>query len=150
MPNLRLIEGACHCRNIRFTVGLPAAETLIRVRACSCAFCIKHGGVYTSHPSAELDIHITDPSLVEHYQFGTKTADFLICRRCGVVPVVTSVINDHCYAVVNVNTFENIDRAEFDYATTDFEAEATDDRLARRQQNWIAQVKLMPAGQRPA
>lgn len=142
--DLRDVEGGCHCGNIRYTFRLPAREIPIRVRACSCSFCVKHGGVYTSHPEAEINIRIKDPDAIERYRFGTKTADFLICRQCGVVPVVTSWIDDVCFAVVNVNTFENIDRAELDSSTTDFDGEGTGERLARRQRNWVPVVAVDP------
>ncbi len=140
---LRPIKGACHCRNISYTLLFPASETPIPVRACSCSFCRKHGGVYTSHPHAKLDVRIADTGQLERYRFGSGTAEFLICRRCGAVPVVTSLIGDNCYGVVNVNTLENIDRAEFAEAATDFEGEATGDRLARRQRNWIPDVVIV-------
>ena len=142
---MRSIDGACHCGNIRFTFALPAAESPIRIRACSCSFCIKHGGVYTSHPQGRVAIQIADPAIVERYAFGTKTADFLICRRCGVLPVVTSLIEETLYAVVNVNTLEGVDRSEFDESTTDFEGEETADRLARRRHNWVPVVTIDPA-----
>ena len=54
--DLRPIDGACHCRNISFTLQFPKSETPIKVRACSCSFCVKHGGVYTSHPQAKLSM----------------------------------------------------------------------------------------------
>jgi hypothetical protein len=30
------------------------------------------------------EVWADDWSLVENYRFGTRTCDFLICRRCGV------------------------------------------------------------------
>ena len=40
------------------------------------------------------------------------------------------------YAVVNVNTFDNVDRKELVAAPADFEGETTENRLARRKRNW--------------
>ena len=136
----RRIEARCHCGNIRFVLSWPVAEGLIPVRACSCSFCTKHGGVYTSHPDAKVDVRIEDEQQVQRYRFGTATADFHICRICGVVPIVTSDIDGTLYAVVNVNSFEGVDPSELDRSVTDFEGETMDDRLARRQRNWIPQV----------
>ena len=141
----RRIDGACHCGNIRFVFHWPQAEGLIPVRACGCSFCRKHGGVYTSHPRGRLAVEIADEERLQRYRFGTGTADFLICRSCGVVPLVTSAIEDRLYAVVNVNTFEGVERAELDEAPTDFEGETTEGRLARRQRNWIPEVSFGPA-----
>jgi len=61
---------------------------------------------------------------------------------CGVVPFVTSTIDGNEYAVVNVNTFDNVDHADFDSSVTDFDGESIGDRLERRKQKWIAQVRM--------
>ncbi|HJT61115.1 MAG TPA: hypothetical protein VJ797_05495 [Burkholderiales bacterium] len=74
--------------------------------------------------------------------FGTQTAQFLICARCGIVPVVTSRIDDRLYAVVSVNAFENVDPALLKRAPISFGAEQADTRLARRKRNWIPDVAL--------
>ncbi len=67
-------------------------------------------------------------------------AEFHICARCGVVPVVTSTLDGRVYAVVSVNAFEGIDPARIRRAPADFEGEATEARLARRKRNWIPDV----------
>jgi len=131
LVELRPVSGACHCRNISFTLRFPVTESPTRVRACSCSFCLKHGGIYTSHPEAKLQVLIADEDQLQRYRFGTNTAHFLICRRRGAVPVITSHIDDTCYAVVNVNTLDNIDRAEFEEATTNFEGEASGGGIPR-------------------
>ena len=139
---MRHIDGKCHCGNIRFTVAWPAVDGKIPVRACGCTFCVKHGGVYTSHPEAQLAVTVADESRVNRYRFGTETADFYICASCGVVPVVTSVIEGNTYAVVNVNTFEGVARGELDASPTDFDGETTESRLGRRQRGWIPNVTI--------
>ncbi|MBV7338224.1 hypothetical protein KFU94_60365 [Chloroflexi bacterium TSY] len=141
---MRQIEGKCHCGNIDYTFFLPGEMLQIPVRACSCTFCVKHGGVYTSHPNGQLDIRIAEKELVHQYAFGTKTAEFYICRRCGVVPLVTSTINGTRYAVVNVNTFENVSQSELDSSVTDFDGEEVGERLTRRERSWIPQVSVDP------
>ena len=98
------IAGRCHCGNIAFDLTWPDGGATIPARACGCTFCTKHGGVWTSHPAATLAVTVRTPEDVEPYQFGTRTAVFRVCRRCGVVPLVTSRIAEHDYAVVNVNT----------------------------------------------
>lgn len=134
------IEGACHCRNIRFVLRWPTAATEIPVRVCSCSFCRKHGGAWTSHPDSGLQVRIDDPSSVSKYNFGTKTADFFVCSRCGVVPVVISEIDAKSHAVVNVNAFEDIGSLSMSSSATNFDGEGVGDRLDRRQRNWISEV----------
>jgi len=48
---------------------------------------------------------------------------FHVCSRCGAVPLVTSEIANHLYAVVNVNVLENVDQSSVHRATADFEGE---------------------------
>jgi hypothetical protein len=86
---------------------------------------------------------IKDSSLISNYAFGTRTAEFHTCARCGVVPVVTSRIDGRLYAVVNVNAFEGIDPSVVRRSPTDFDGEGTDDRLERRKRNWIGDVKFV-------
>ncbi len=138
------IEGKCHCGAIAFVLQWPGEGSTIPVRACSCTFCTKHGGVYTSHRDAELAAVIHDRALVSRYRFGTETADFYLCSRCGVVPFVTSAIEGNLYAVVNVNSFEGIDPSRFSRAVTDFDGETTESRLERRKRNWIPSVTVTP------
>ena len=142
---MRTIEGGCHCGNIRFTFHRPETDGPIPVRACGCAFCRKHGGAYTSHTDGRIEVRIGDAGRVEHYRFGTRTADFLICRTCGVTPVVTSEIEGNLYAVVSVNAFEGVDPSELDRSVCDFDAENTTDRLSRRQRSWIPKVTIETA-----
>jgi hypothetical protein len=137
----RIINGSCHCGNIRFTFDWPGAGSSIPVRACGCALCTKHRGVWTSNPQGRFRLRTTDQSKVTLYRFGTKTADFHVCANCGVVPIVTCDIDERRYAVVNVNTFDNVDRSQLIEAAADFEGETTENRLARRRRNWTPEAE---------
>jgi len=138
----RQFDGGCYCGNIRFTFVWPEAGETIPTRACSCTFCRKHGGVYTSHPDARLDVTVEDAGKVEKYRFGTGTADFHICRTCGVMPVITCSMDGTLHAVVNVNTLNGVEPSAFTPATADFDGETTEDRLARRKRNWVGTVTM--------
>lgn len=115
---------------------------MIPVRVCGCSFCQMHGGAYTSDPEAALAVDIDDRSLLQRYRFGTRTADFCICRRCGVLPFVTSEIHGNTYAVVNVNCFVGVGREALDRTPSDFDGEGVDDRLQRRASRWIPRVRI--------
>lgn len=135
-----LICGRCHCGNISFQLRWLPAPSEIPARACTCTFCTKHGGVWTSCSAGELAVSIQDQALRSRYSFGTKTAQFHVCARCGAVPVVTSRIDGTTYAVVNVNTFEGVDGALLKRAEATFDGEDEQSRLARRKRNWIGRV----------
>jgi hypothetical protein len=136
------IDGRCHCGNISYVLDWPGDVSEIAVRACSCSFCAMHGGTYASHRDARLDAKLNDPVAVSKYRFGTRTADFFVCARCGAVPFVTSLIAAQLHAVVNVNTFTNIDRSRMRRAATSFEGETIENRLDRRSRTWIANVTV--------
>jgi hypothetical protein len=136
------ISGSCHCGNIAFELVWQPPPTHIPARACSCSFCTAHGGVWTSCPTGSIRIAVKHRAQLSSYSFATKSADFLICRNCGVVPVVTSRIEARLYAVVNVNTFIGIEPALLQRSPVTHEGESEATRLARRKRNWIAEVSL--------
>ena len=136
-----MIHGKCHCGNIAFALGWDPDPVEIPTRACGCSFCVKHGGVWASNPAGTLVVTIKDPALLSRYAFGTRTADFHVCARCGIVPVVTSRIDGRLYAVVSVNAFDDVDPALLRRAAADFDGEGEESRLARRRRNWIANVE---------
>jgi hypothetical protein len=137
-----LIRGGCHCGALRFALEWPGEPATIAARACGCSFCVKHGGVWTSCRQGALRVSVQPGVNVEPYAFGTRTAQFHVCSRCGVVPIVTSRIEGALYAVVNVNSFEDFPRARLIIEPASFEGEAQDERLARRQRHWIADVRF--------
>jgi hypothetical protein len=138
-----LISGACHCGNISFTLDWSPDPTEIPARACTCSFCVKHGGVWTASATGSLKVRLRDAARVSRYAFGTKTAHFHVCADCGVVPVVTSLIENRLYAVVSVNALEGIAPSLLRHATASFDGEGMDDRLARRKRNWIGNVEYV-------
>ncbi|MEZ4299793.1 MAG: hypothetical protein R3B70_32895 [Polyangiaceae bacterium] len=140
------IQGACHCTNIALTLDWKGDPPEIPARACGCSFCVKHGGVWTANAGARLRITVREPGLVSKYAFGTRTATFHVCARCGAVPVVTSEIEGRVYAVVNVNTLVGVEEGWLRRASVDFDGEAVEARLARRARHWIADVAISEGG----
>ena len=139
-----LIRGSCHCGNVSFEFAWPGDAMTIPARRCGCTFCQKHGGVWTSNPAGALIVRIARPAQVSRYEFGTATAEFVVCANCGAVPLVTSRIHDRMYAVVNVNTFDGVDPDQVTIVPASFDGEEVGDRLARRERNWIPDVRMEP------
>jgi len=141
-----LISGTCHCGNISFALDWKPEPSQIPARACICSFCAKHGGVWTSCPTGSLKVAVNEPALVSRYAFGTKTAQFHVCSRCGTVPLVTSRIDGRLYAVVSVNAFEGVAPSLLRRSPATFDAEDEAARLARRKRTWIADVDYPESG----
>jgi len=135
-----LIQGSCHCGNLSYRLDWIPEPLTIPARACSCSFCQKHGGVWTSCPTGSLELYIQNPVLHSEYEFGTKTAKFHVCSKCGAVPVVTSEIEGNTYAVVSVTAMSDLDPGLLDRNPVSFEGEDTASRLARRKKGWITRV----------
>ena len=128
------LAGRCHCGNLtlRFEPTRPPAE--LGARACTCTFCKPRRMRWTSDPDGRVEIVVGNEQDVTRYRFGTGTADFLICRRCGYVLAAVSA-HEPRRAVINIDV---LDRAsDFREATaTDLDGEDVDGRLARRARTW--------------
>ena len=137
-----LLNGSCHCGNVSFVLDWQPEPNEIPARACTCSFCLKHGGVWTSCPTGTLEVRVRDEAQVSRYKFGTRTAVFHICSRCGAVPVVSSEIAGRTYAVVSVNALDGIDPGLLKRGQVSFEGEDETTRLARRAKGWIPNVRF--------
>jgi hypothetical protein len=133
------ITGRCHCGAIAFELDWPDAGP-IPARACDCAFCLQHGAAWASHPAACLRLSLPRAEFLSRYRFGTHTADFLVCARCGGVPACLSRIDGRDYAVVNVNAFCADDAARVHRLPLHLDEETPERRLARRRERWIGAV----------
>ncbi|HOX71661.1 MAG: hypothetical protein WAS23_09960 [Dokdonella sp.] len=140
------ISGSCHCGNISFLLTLEPGTVEIPARACSCSFCVKHGGVWTGSPTAKLQVRTRGPDQVNPYRFGTRTAEFHVCRQCGVVPVVTSTIGGRVHAVVSVNAMDDAAASLLRRSEASFDGEGEGERLERRARHWIADVHFVEPG----
>jgi hypothetical protein len=133
-------EGGCHCGNLRLTLRLSRPPQEVRPRACGCSFCRAHATRTTSDPLGAAEIWARDWDLVELYQFGSRSADFLVCRRCGVYIGAVCSTEAGTWAVINTNSLA--DRASFTgaVAPVDHDGEATEDRMTRRTSNWTPAI----------
>ncbi len=136
--------GRCHCGNIRFEFDSSVPRSELPVRVCGCAFCIRHGARYTSDPGGAVRVEIDDGELVQRYAFGHRTAEFILCRRCGCVPLATSVIDGKTYAIININVTNEPEAFSRPPAAFDYDDETVEERLTRRKEKWIGTV-TMPA-----
>jgi hypothetical protein len=135
MSRQHLYLGACHCRNLKLRLASDKAPVELGLRTDTCSFCAKHHALYTSDPDGELEIAVADPNALQRYRFGTQTADFLLCRACGVF--VAAYMPEPALAVVNVNVLDA--RAAFlanPLQVVDLDGESLDERLRRRRARW--------------
>ncbi|HMB75969.1 MAG TPA: GFA family protein [Kiloniellaceae bacterium] len=135
-------HGKCHCGNISYSYDVPGDDDHLSVRICDCSFCQKHGGIYTSQADGALNAAIEDDGAVVRYRFGTETADFYICSRCGVMPFAISDIDGAAFAIVNINSLDDLRPDRILPTPVSFQGENLEDRLARRKRYWVGQVSI--------
>ena len=133
-------DGGCHCGNLRVRLRLTQPPQEYTLRSCSCKFCRAHGTRTASDPHGFFEVRAKDWVLVAPYRFGSLTADYLICRQCGVYVGAVCETSVGLRAVVNINSLA--DRADFsrEPVRPDYEGESTTERLARRAANWMPTV----------
>lgn len=142
MAETQRFEGGCHCGGVRFVYRTALPTERWPVRRCTCSFCVRLGARYTSAADATLQVAVQDPSVAADYEFGTKTAKFFRCNRCGVMLFARSRIDGSDYAVLNVNTLDDSESLPLAVQDMDFDGEEPGDRLRRRRRNWIADVTI--------
>ena len=78
------IEGRCHCGNLGFELETERTWETIGPRECDCSFCRAHATRCVSDPEGRATVFVADPGRLVRYQFGLRTAEFLVCGGCGV------------------------------------------------------------------
>ena len=107
--DIEQIDGACHCKAVRFHVRLT--NGLHTARRCNCSYCRMRGAVAVS---ADLDgIEITaGADRLSVYQFNTDTAKHYFCSACGIYTHHQRRSNPRQYGV-NVACLEGISPFDF-------------------------------------
>ncbi len=118
----------------------------IEVRACACAFCRRHGARCISGPDDSAQITVRDPSQLLRYSFALKTAEFLVCKGCGVYVGAVMQDGERSYAVININTFQDPNVFTCDAKSMNYDNEDDAGRRERRRQRWVPVTVTTLAG----
>src|ERR1700739_690276 len=134
--SLRTFSGNCHCGALgfRFQTALPPAAW--SVRACQCSFCRLHGALSTSDPAGSLTFHVKDFDSLQRYRFSLKTADFLVCGRCGVYVGAQIETPRGAFGILNALTLVQMPDGLPAAKRADYSAESSAERVRRREQRW--------------
>lgn len=133
------LRGGCHCGSIAYSFETDRDTASLIPRACQCTFCTKHGAAYISDPKGRFTLNLVNRDEVSYYRFGQKTADLVICRRCGVLTNALSETDGSLQAVVNMRSL--IDwKFDGPAIETDTDDESPEERSGRRAQSWIGSV----------
>lgn len=129
-------EGLCHCRAVGFSYRTAIAPEAWPIRACQCTFCRSHGALSTSDPGGSLRFVAHVPGALNRYQFGRKTADFLLCRDCGVYLGAVMQSERGSFGIISVHVLHSLlDRLQ-EPERMYYDNEGLAERQARRESRW--------------
>ncbi len=140
---MTVYSGRCHCGAVQVGFRTARPPEQWPLRRCTCSFCVRFGGVYTSDPAGEVLIQTQGP--LRRYQFGQKTADFLSCSTCGVYFGASCMAEGSQLAVLNVRVLDGVKLNLEQASPMDFDQESVEVRNARRLLRWTPLVMTEPA-----
>lgn len=130
------LSGGCHCGNIRVDFVSERSPMELSLRVCACSFCRAHGARTTVDPHGRLTLRFVDADRVSRYRFGHKTADFLICQRCGVYVGAILHHDRRYFGLLNVNVLDVREVFRQPAQPVDYEGEQASERTERRTSTW--------------
>jgi hypothetical protein len=140
---LHNFKGGCHCGALGFSFRTALPVTTWSVRACQCRFCRAHNALTTSDPSGRLEFHVRHVDLLQHYRFGLKTADFLLCRCCGVYVGAQIKTGHGAFGIINVLSIVPVPQGLPVAALADYGSESSNGRVERREKRWTPLEKVV-------
>lgn len=129
-------EGFCHCRAVGFDYRSAIAPELWPIRACQCTFCRSHGALSTSDSGGVLRFVAHVPDAFNRYQFGRRTADFLLCRNCGVYLGAVMRSKRGSFGIINVRVLHSLLDRLHEPERMYYENEGLVERQVRRESRW--------------
>lgn len=123
-------RGSCHCGaiHILFETAKPLAP-----RACQCSFCRRHGARSVSDPDGAATLSLAvDPI---RYRFSARTADYLICSRCGMYMGAMADLDGPPRVTLNLNAFDD-PGLDLEGEPASYEGESLETKAARRRARW--------------
>ena len=130
----------CHCgaSSASYRTALPISDWPIR--ACQCSFCRAHAALSTSDPAGLLAYACSQPGLLQRYRFGTRSAEFLICRVCGVYLGAQISSDRGRFGILNVRALMPIPTNLPNAQRMDYADETPEIRRLRRESRWTPLV----------
>ena len=136
VTGIGVYTGSCHCGAIGLryhTRQLPGSWS---VRACQCGFCRLHRVRTTSDPQSCIEFVAASASSLNRYRFARRTADYLVCGRCGVYIGAVIETARGQFGIINVNTLDPVPLDVAAAVPMEYGAESVEQRIARRERRW--------------
>jgi hypothetical protein len=142
-PSARL-EGSCACGAVGLKIDLSKPLGEVELRACGCSLCRRHAAKTFSDPQGSAQL-TSIPGALVRYRFGLETADFLICRSCGVyVGAMTSSVEGNLSSTLNAQGLDLKPLLASSKAIpVSYEGESKSERMQRRLVLWTPTSLLL-------
>lgn len=129
-------SGSCHCGAIGFEFRTAVPPATWSIRACQCSFCRAHDALSASDPAGQLDFSENREDCLQRYRFGLRTADFLLCRVCGVYLGALIDTDAGRFGIINTHALQPRRDDLAPTAPVHYDSEDTGSRVDRRIQRW--------------
>ncbi|MBT8100835.1 MAG: aldehyde-activating protein [Gammaproteobacteria bacterium] len=133
---MKAYPGQCFCGSIGYEYSTDTPPADWSIRACQCAFCRAHDALSASDPAGELRFHAGNPPNLQRYRFAMRTADFLLCRECGVYIGAVIETGQGRFGIINTHSLAE---APGDIAAVEpisYDKEDKAGRVGRREERW--------------
>ena len=74
------VSGGCHCGAVRFEADVPEE---VEILDCNCSVCSMTGFRHLIVPHGDFRL-LSGGDALTSYRFGTRTAEHLFCKTCGI------------------------------------------------------------------
>lgn len=128
-------SGQCHCGALKVFFKSEKTPAQLGVRTCQCDFCRRVGACNVSDPEGVAIIDAAAMDVVRD-RFALKTADFLLCRRCGGYIAVAIGERQATCSTLNAGGLRMTDFLDFDDAPMEYGAEGAEARISGRFVKW--------------
>lgn len=95
-----------------------------------------HDALSTSDPRGALQFSATQAGSLQRYRFALKTADFLVCRCCGIYAGAVIESTQGQFGIINTRALEEQPADIADIGAISYDDEDTNGRISRREQRW--------------
>ncbi|MDE2345614.1 MAG: aldehyde-activating protein, partial [Gammaproteobacteria bacterium] len=113
-------------------------------RACDCDFCRRHNAAYVSDPQGSVAVWIQDAGLRGSYRQGSSQAEFLSCRRCGVLIGAFYADGGRLYAAINAHCVRGAKNFTAQQSIS-LRLLTADEKTARWRGSWFSHVNVLTA-----
>lgn len=102
--NMMILQGGCHCGAVRFEIISPTSADMLD---CNCSICSASGYIHHFIPHEKFTL-LSGQDMLTSYRFGSREAEHLFCKKCGVKSFYQPRSHPKSYSV-NLNILDGAD-----------------------------------------